>query len=180
MKIAIYGSAEEENTELTNQLKQFGEEIAKRGHTVVTGACPGIPFYVAESAYLTRANVIGFSPFTDLLNHKKSGEPYNCFSELKFIPRNYELKNNIQACYKYRNISSVIYADAIVIISGRIGTLNEFTNAYEFGKKIYILQGTGGVADCIKEIMKNIKKETGAKIFYYNDFQSLKKDLLKE
>ena len=25
----------------------------------------------------------------------------------------------------------------IVIINGRIGTLNEFTNAYEFGKKIY-------------------------------------------
>jgi len=74
----------------------------------------------------------------------------------------------------------VIYADVIVIINGRIGTLNEFTNAYEFKKKIYILQGAGGVADCIKEIMNHINKETGAKIFYYNNFQSLKEDLLKE
>jgi len=180
MKIAIYGSAEEGNTRLINQLKQFGVKIAKRGHTVVTGACPGIPFYVAEAAYLTKTKVIGFSPFTNLTNHKKSGDPYNCFSKLRFIPQNYELKNNIQACYKYRNISSVIYADVIVIINGRIGTLNEFTNAYEFGKKIYILQGTGGVADYIKEIMNNINKETGAKIFYYDDFQSLEDELLKE
>ena len=44
MKIAVYGSALGGITETLNQIaRNVGREIARRGHTVVTGACPGLP-----------------------------------------------------------------------------------------------------------------------------------------
>ena len=61
---------------------------------------------------------------------------------------------------KYRNVSSTANCDAGIIISGRWGTMNEFTNLYDMGKVIGILTETSGVADEIKNLSKKINKET--------------------
>jgi uncharacterized protein (TIGR00725 family) len=50
-----------------------------------------------------------------------------------------------------RNTLVVRAADAVIMISGGIGTLNELTVAYE-DKPTVILEGTGGWADRIREI----------------------------
>jgi hypothetical protein len=53
-----------------------------------------------------------------------------------------------------------------VIFGGAIGTLNEFTIAYDEGKIIGVLQGSGGVADHVREIVDFCKKPTrGAVLF---------------
>ena len=45
-------------------------------------------------------------------------------------------------------------ADGAIFICGRMGTLNEFTIAFEDQKPIGALVGTGGTADEIKNIIK--------------------------
>src|SRR6266567_2062868 len=49
-----------------------------------------------------------------------------------------------------RNALTVRAADAVIMISGGIGTLNELTVAYEL-KPTVILEGTGGWSDRIRE-----------------------------
>src|SRR5437016_1400132 len=46
---------------------------------------------------------------------------------------------------------AIAAADAVIMISGGIGTLNELTVAYE-DKPTVILEGTGGWADRIREV----------------------------
>src|SRR5436190_2436452 len=50
-----------------------------------------------------------------------------------------------------RNTLTVRAADAVIMISGGIGTLNELTVAYQ-DKPTVILEGTGGWSDRIREI----------------------------
>lgn len=53
---------------------------------------------------------------------------------------------------KGRNVVNVRSSDVVIIFGGGIGTLNEFTIAYDEGKVIGVLEGTGGIADQIKKI----------------------------
>jgi uncharacterized protein (TIGR00725 family) len=50
-----------------------------------------------------------------------------------------------------RNTLVVRAADAVIMISGGIGTLNEITVAYE-DKPTVVLEGTGGWSDGIRDI----------------------------
>ena len=43
-------------------------------------------------------------------------------------------------------------ADAVIIISGQIGTLNEFTIAFYAKKPIGVLTGSGGITEIIPQI----------------------------
>jgi len=45
-------------------------------------------------------------------------------------------------------------SDAVLVGCGRMGTLNEFTIAFEDAKPIGVLTETGGTADMIKEIIE--------------------------
>ena len=54
--------------------------------------------------------------------------------------------------------------DAGIIIGGRIGTLNEFTNLYDMIKVIGALKGSGGTADLIPKILEEAKKKGGTVI----------------
>ena len=61
----------------------------------------------------------------------------------------------------------------VLFISGSIGSLNEFTIAYDEGKVIGCLTGTGGVADEVKRLVATFKKETRARVFYDQDPERL-------
>jgi len=66
-----------------------------------------------------------------------------------------------------------------VIICGRIGTLNEFTSAFEDGKPIGVLEGTGGMADFIREVVEKSHRGPG-RIVYSSDPKELLAMLIKE
>lgn len=178
MNIGIFGGAEESSPEVHKKAYEIGKTLAKKGHTIITGACPGIPYEATKGAFKEGGYTIGFSPAKNKSEHiEKFQSPYKEYSKLIYVPKNYIYLKNKNACYKYRNISSVINSDKIIIIGGRYGTLNEFTLAYEFGKEIGILTNTGGAAEIIEEIIQKnsskIKKETGAKIFFSQDINKL-------
>ena len=69
-------------------------------------------------------------------------------------------------------------ADAVITICGRIGTLNEFTIAFEDNKPIGVLEGTGGFADEIKHIIELGHRGKG-KIVYDSDPKRLIEKLIE-
>lgn len=172
MKIAVYGSATGElPDEVKQKARELGRQIAKNGHTLITGACPGLPNEAVIGASDEGGECIGFSPATSEEEHvDKLGFPAEGFSELVFVPKDYEFADDQMACKKYRNISSVRSIAAAIFIKGETGTMNEFTNAYDYGRKIGALEGTGGITDgTIQEFLKAITKETGAEVVFDSD-----------
>jgi hypothetical protein len=65
--------------------------------------------------------------------------------------------------FKGRNVIAVRSADIVLLFSGGVGTLNEFTIAYDEGKIIGLLQGTGGAADLVPTLLDRLPvRSTGA------------------
>jgi SLOG cluster4 family len=61
----------------------------------------------------------------------------------------------------------------VLIVGGATGTLNEFTIAYDEGKIIGVLEGSGGVSDHMREIIKFCNKPTTGRVFFDRDPASL-------
>ena len=180
MKIGVYGSAEAVDEKIKKSARIMGKEIAKKGHIVVTGAGTGIPYEAVMGAAEAGGKCIGFSPAINLENHKKSGLPTKGFSKFVFIPKAYKRAKNLGVCKKYRNVSSVAEVDATIFINGRIGTMNEFTIAYDLGKKIGILEGSGGITkEAIKVLLRDSAKKSRSEIIYDSDPVSLVEKLIK-
>jgi len=64
-------------------------------------------------------------------------------------------------------------------VGGRSGTLGEFAIAYETGKLIGVLTGTGGITGALGEIQANLNKNTGSEILYDSDSEQLVVRLLE-
>jgi hypothetical protein len=176
MKIAIYGSAADDSDNIAIEAaRKIGKLLADHRHIIITGASPGVPFEAASAAFNAGGQVIGYSPAVDIEEHRtKYNDPVGCFTELIFIPPNYKYSENRIACYKYRNISTVMNCDKAIIIGGRYGTLDEFIQAYEFGKEIGIIKNSGGAAeiiatDIMESTFKKVYKDTGAKVYFEED-----------
>jgi len=168
MKIGVYGSAAGNiDSSLLEKARELGREIAKRGHIIVTGACTGLPYQAVLGAKEKGGKAIGFSPARDIDEHTEIyGFPVKGFDEIKFTGLG----------KKGRNVVSVHNCDAAVFISGRIGTLNEFTIAYDDNVDIGILEGTGGFTSIAKFVIDSLKKETKSKVVYdFNPAELIKK-----
>jgi hypothetical protein len=57
----------------------------------------------------------------------------------------------------------------VVGIGGRSGALGEFAIAYEEGKLIGVLTGTGGITEALGSIEASLRKDTGAEVIYDDD-----------
>jgi predicted Rossmann-fold nucleotide-binding protein len=77
-----------------------------------------------------------------------------------------------------REVVNIRSSDIVIIIGGRSGTLGEFSIAYDEGKLIGVLLGTGGITSEIKNIIKIVRKRTCAKIIYRVDPHKLVRKLL--
>lgn len=181
-KIGIFGSAVDEVTLITEKAKQIGRELAVSKVIIITGACSGIPNVVASAAHQNGAEIWGFSPTISLkkYNQLESELDYKIFKKLLFVSKNYQFAQNIEICRKYRNVASTAACDAGIIISGRWGTMNEFTNLHDMGKIIGILTGTGGIADEIQNLARKINKPTGAKLIFESNPENLVDSVIAE
>lgn len=157
--------------EVKEKACEIGREIAQQGHILLTGACPGFPYDAVLGAAAQGGKCIGFSPAADRKDHvERYKYPTEGFTELVFVPKNYPHIKNIDVCRKYRNVSSVAASDAAIIIGGRIGTMNEFTLAYDLGKDIGILEESGGITKrAIKVLLEDIDKPAKGRIIWEKD-----------
>lgn len=182
-KIGIFGSsAEELDSNVVEIAKQTGRELANYNVVLITGGSSGIPYIVGYEAENKGVDVWGFTPVTNISEQKKltPHDDISIYKKIVFVPKNFEFAHNSDVCKKYRNVISTANCDAGIIISGRWGTLNEFTNLFDFGKVIGVLTRTGGVADDLTRLTKKIKKKSNAKIIFDYRPKILVDKLIKE
>lgn len=68
----------------------------------------------------------------------------------------------------------------MAIVSGRSGTLGEFAIAYEEGKLIGVLTGTGGITPALPALEASLRqKATGSEVIYDADPETLVDRLLE-
>jgi len=149
--------------------KEVGRQIIKHNGILVTGATTGIPYWAAIGAKEEKGVVIGLSPAASEKSHLRKYRLPTDFHDL-IIYTGFE--------YAGRNLLLTRSSDAVIVICGRMGTLNEFTIAFEDKKPIGVLTGTGGTADMIKEIVTSSHRGPG-KIVYESDPKRLIEKLLK-
>jgi len=68
-----------------------------------------------------------------------------------------------------REITNIRSCDIVVIAGGRTGTLGELAIAYDEGRLIGVLTGTGGITVMVEEIIRICQKDTGACVLYDDD-----------
>lgn len=164
-KICISGAADTGHcsVDAPQKAEEMGREIARRGMVLVTGATVGIPYWAAKGAKEEGGIVIGLSPAASEAAHVKTYKLPTDYHDL-IVYTGFE--------YSGRNLLLIRSADAIITICGRMGTLNEFTIAFEDGKPIGVLEGTGGTADELKGIVNKMHRGPG-RVVYSKDINEL-------
>lgn len=157
-KICVSGAAAGETVEADADLAyEIGRQIALQGAVLLTGATTGLPFYSAKGNYECGGIAIGFSPASTIREHVNAYKlPVAYHDVIVYTGFN----------YTGRNLLLTRAADAVITIGGRMGSLNEFTVAFEDKKILGICAGSGGIADEIPHLLHTAKKELGSKIFY--------------
>ena len=161
-KIGVMGSAS--GPQIVNEharqvARELGRELGRRDCIFINGACPGLPNDALLGAKETGAFTIGVSP---------------AFSEHAHIheyrsPHEHDVILYTGMGFMERDIINIRSADAIVIVGGGIGTLNEMTIAYEEGRPIAVLTNTGGISDHIPEIIEKMCQRKVAPNMVFDD-----------
>lgn len=161
-KICVSGSAKGDclNPKAEALARLLGEEIARQDCVLMTGATSGLPHYATIGAKREKGTSIGFSPAISLREHVSKYQLPTNFMDL-IIYTGYG--------YSGRNLMMVRSSDAVIFVCGRIGTLNEFTNAFEENRPIGVLSDSGGIADELKDIIRVVKQKNSGEVFFDND-----------
>lgn len=152
------------------QAHELGRAIAESGCVLITGACPGLPHSAACGAKQAGGTVIGISPGMNFDEHvRKYRSPIEPHDVLIFTGSG----------LMGREVINIRSSDAVVIVGGRSGTLGELAIAYDEGKSIGILRGTGGVSDIAADILDVCAKDTGSIVIYEKNPRELVAQLLR-
>jgi uncharacterized protein (TIGR00725 family) len=149
---------------------RLGEAIAASGATLITGGCPGLPYEAVRGAKAKGGLVVGISPGLSRDEHVgKYGSPVEGFDVLVYTGSG----------LMGREITNIRSCDIVVIVGGRTGTLGELAIAYDEGRLLGILRGTGGITEVVDEILRVAGKATGARVLYDDDPATLVARLLE-
>lgn len=148
LKLCVSGAAETGHCGIDAYDKgvELGRQIAKHNATIVTGATTGFPLWSAMGAKEAGGFSVGFSPAN---TEKEHVESYN-------LPIEY-MDVIIYTGFGYpgRDLILTRSSDAVFFGCGRIGTIHEFTIAFEDRKPIGILESDWETDEVIKDIIQN-------------------------
>ena len=170
-KIAVSGAARISHCckDIERLSKEVGREIARQKCILITGATTGVPYFTAQGCKEIEGFSIGFSPASSEAAHLRTYKlPIDAFDVIIYTGFD----------YTGRNLIMTNAADGVIIICGRMGTLNEFTTAFEDQKPIGVLEGTGGTADKIKLIATGPYRGV-RKVIYERNPKKLVKKLIE-
>lgn len=180
IKICVSGAAETGHcgVDALEKAKELGREIARQGAVIVTGATTGFPLWAAMGAKEVGGISIGISP---AVSEKEHVEIYK-------LPVDYmDLILYTGFGYAGRDILLTRTSDAVICGCGRIGTIHEFTIAFEDNKPIGIFEGPWEMGGQLKDIVAkghrdNPKIISGAdpKILLNQIIALIKKDKIDE
>ncbi len=165
IKVGVMGSAEPGVAPtLREKAIALGRTLASRDVILLTGATTGLVYETGRAASEAGGLHIGISPAGDEREHAERYQlPLDACSVI--IYTGFGLKG--------RNVVLVRSCDVVLFIAGSIGSLNEFTIAYDEGKVIGCLTGTGGVADEVGRLVQTFPKQTEAQVLYDYDPETL-------
>ena len=157
LKIGVMGSATGFlSTRQRSLAYALGRAIAECDCVTITGACPGLPLESAKGAMAGGGLVVGISPALSEWEHVyKYDSPVECHDVLIYTGSG----------LMGREVVNIRSSDVVVIIGGRSGTLGEFSIAYDEGKLIGVLLGSGGITSEIKTIVRIIRKKQARELF---------------
>lgn len=171
LKIGVMGGAGEEIPIRCLRLaEQLGEAVARSGCLLITGGCPGLPLAAARGAKHAGGTVIGISPGLSLEEHVFKFESPTAHHDVLIYTGSGLMG---------REVVNIRSSDIVVIIGGSSGTLGELAIAYDEGKLIGVLTGTGGISDMVEQILAACQKQTGARVVYSGDPRELVMQLLE-
>lgn len=153
-KICVMGAAETEFcAPNTNTLaEQIGREIVRQGAILLAPVSTGIPLWAAKGAKEEGAFVVGLSPAESQKEHiEKYDLPTDFFDMIIYTGYG----------FSGRNLHLVKSVDAVILVCGRMGTLNVFTLAFEDNKPIGLLKGSGGIAEEISHLVDRAHRGEG-------------------
>jgi uncharacterized protein (TIGR00725 family) len=164
VKICVSGAAETDccGKDALQVAERVGAAIAKNGCVMMDGATTGFPHEAAKGAKRAGGVVIGFSPALDEGEHvKRYGLPLEHRDVIIYTGFG----------YAGRNLILTRAADAVVVGCGRMGTVNEFTHAFEDRKPIGVLEGEWKTDELLKSVLENSSraKEMEGKIIFETD-----------
>ncbi len=164
-KIAVSGAETTDHclSGATEKAREIGRQIVAHDGAVLTGACWGMPYEAVQGAKEKGGLSIGVSPAISKKDH---------YNQFKMPTDVFDLIFYTGYGFSARNVWLMRMADAVIFICGRMGTLNEFTVCFEDDRLVGVLEGTGGTADMIKEIVKRANKGPGH-IIYDSDPKAL-------
>lgn len=145
IKICVSGAAETGHcgVDALAKAKDLGKEIVASGAVLVMGATTGFPLWVAMGAKEAGGFVIGFSPAASEREHV---EAYK-------LPLDYmDLIVYTGFGYSGRDLLITRSSDAVICGCGRVGTIHEFTVAFDDEKPIGIYEGPWEMGNELKEI----------------------------
>ncbi len=148
MKLCVSGAAETGHCGIDAYDKgiALGREIAKHNAILITGATTGFPLWSAMGAKEAGGFSLGFSPAS---TEKEHIETYN-------LPIEYmDVIVYTGFGYPGRDLILTRSSDAIFFGCGRIGTIHEFTIAFEDKKPIGILEADWQTDEILKSIIEN-------------------------
>ncbi|MCX6755608.1 MAG: hypothetical protein NT068_03700 [Candidatus Nomurabacteria bacterium] len=148
IKICVSGAAETGHCgpNALQKAKDLGSEIVRQGGVLVTGATTGFPLWSSMGAKEVGGISIGLSPAATEKEH----------IQVYKLPVDYmDLIIYTGFGYQMRDILLTRSTDAVILGCGRIGTIHEFTVAFEDDKPIGILEDPGWeMGDEIKMIIE--------------------------
>lgn len=171
VKICVSGAAETGYCGLDafEKAKEVGREIARQGGIITTGATTGFPMYAAMGAKDECGFSIGFSPAA---NEREHAETYRL--PLDFL----DVVVYTGFGYSGRDLLLVRSSDAVIVGCGRIGTLNEFSIAFEDRRPIGILEGSWKTDELLRSAIEEAHRPN-AKIIFDSDPKALVEQLIE-
>lgn len=160
-KICVSGAAETGHCapDALEKAKILGAEVVKRGAVLVTGATTGFPLWAAMGAKEAGGLSIGFSPAASEREHVEGYKlPLDHMDVIIYTGFG----------YSGRNLLLTRSSDAVIIGCGRMGTLNEFTVAFEDNKPLGVLTDSGGTTNLLEEIVEKSHRSFD-KLIYEHD-----------
>ncbi|MHB1606013.1 MAG: SLOG cluster 4 domain-containing protein [Leptospirales bacterium] len=149
---------------------RLGQALARQKLGLITGACPGLPYEATLGFKSIGGLSIGISP---ALSEQEHLDRYNSPNDL------FDMIIFTGSGLMGREVINIRSSDVVIIAGGHSGTLGEFSIAYDEGKLIGVLEGTGGITEILPSIVENIRKTTGTRLVYHTDPEQLVNILLE-
>ena len=171
LKLAVSGAADTGHCGVgtLEKARELGREIVKQEGILITGATTGFPLWAAMGAKEEKGISVGLSPAASEKEHV----------EIWKLPLDYmDLIIYTGFGFPGRDLLLTRSSDAVFIGCGRVGTIHEFTVAFEDKKPIGILEGEWYTDEIIKLIIEKAHRPN-PKIVFDSDPKELVRKVIE-